>query len=156
MKEYVEREQRKWTELQEAIAAMDSIDDLDAISAISPFHEQLRCLMLLKRSSAQAQHLPIIWASQKGTGTSFESTRAAMLQSYQEYRALPGNQGVFTTAGRQLFGSRSTRNVRDSRGRDRTNPRGRLYGKGIRSRFHDRAYGADDDNDEEDGGDDLG
>ena len=71
MKEYIKREGIWWEQLQESVALTDDKDEI--IHLIEPLHEQLRGLLLLRRSVIQVRDYPMLF--KESNGVSFETSR---------------------------------------------------------------------------------
>ena len=91
IKEYVDREEQAWEDLQDSIRRMDNSDQEE----ISPIHDQLRGrLLLLHRSHSHARYYPMILKECEKT-TKYALVREAMTNAYREIKSLKGNQSTF-------------------------------------------------------------
>jgi hypothetical protein len=102
VKEYVAREATVWEQLQDALDAMTSTvkddggDPWHGIRKTEPLHDQLRGMLLLRRSNINSRDYPMI-LKELGLKNqlSYASVSKAICESYQEIHSLKGNQGTF-------------------------------------------------------------
>ena len=102
VKEYIDREANQWEQFQESVSAIQAVSsrpednigsEAIAPERIEPIHDQLRGMLLLKRSVVAPRDYPMLTKECRGHG--YKGIKDALLNCYQECRSLRGNQGSF-------------------------------------------------------------
>ena len=92
IREYVEREAKIWEHVQESVAQMDGTENIEDGQ---PIHDQLRGMLLLRRSNMQSRDCPLIFRVKAGGAPYAGIKKALLLLIYQQFRSLKGSQGSF-------------------------------------------------------------
>ena len=87
MKEFVKREGFWWEQLHEAVALTDGKDK--DIHLIEPMHEQLRGMLLLRRSVIQAQDYPMLFKDSNGVNFENQENHGRLVSGVSDIKREP-------------------------------------------------------------------